>query len=117
MEFKGTKGKWVVDHEERGFNEHSQLCTPISRKDKSYSTIIGLCDVYGEDEESKANALLISKSPEMLDELNETVTDLKILKGNILDALKTNHLFEGMPELIQKWIDRKELLIKQATEL
>jgi hypothetical protein len=116
MEFKGTQENW-------------SLSENIKEKSNGFMTInIGYdynCTYYGkhkqfEDDfcdETKANALLISKVPELLDELNETVTDLKILKGNILDALKTNNLFQGMPEIVQKWIDRKELLIKQATEL
>lgn len=64
MEFKGTKGKWIIDNEEIGYNEYHQLCTPIS-----VNGIIGFCDVYGDDEQSKANALLISKAPEMLEML------------------------------------------------
>lgn len=99
MEFKGSEKEWKLI---RGEYEN---------------TIISAKGFFVAKATNNYDALLISKSPQMLDELNETVTDLKILKGNILDALKTNHLFEGMPELIQKWIDRKELLIKQATEL
>ena len=58
-----------------------------------------------------------SKAPEYYQELLETVIDLKILKNQIIDANKTNHLFNGIPDLIQKWIDRKEQLLKEATEL
>jgi hypothetical protein len=71
---KFTKGKWVIDHEESGYNEHHVLATPIS----SYPNIIGFCDIYGDDEEAKANALLISKSPELL-EMVEKQT--KIIDG------------------------------------
>ena len=45
-------------------------------------------------------------------ELNETVTDLKILRYQLLDASKTNSRFDGMPELLDSWIERKEKLIK-----
>ena len=95
MEFKGTKGKWVVDIDESSYNEFHQLCTPISRKYPGHGTIVRLCEVYGEDEPSIANALLISKAPEMLEMLiNLTeVCDIKILK------------------------DKAEQLIKEATEL
>jgi len=61
--------------------------------------------------------VLISKAPDFLKEEIETVIDLKILRNHIIHASKTNHLFEGMPELIEKWIQRKEQLIKEATEL
>ena len=88
MEFKGTKGKWVVDIDESSYNEYQEntlVTIPIVR----------LCEVYGEDEPSIANALLISKAPEMLEMLiNLTeVCDIKILK------------------------DKAEQLIKEATEL
>lgn len=73
LEFKGTKGEWIVDHEESGYNEHHQLCTPISRKDKSYPYIIGICDVYGDDEEAKANAKLIAIAPDLLEALQSMV--------------------------------------------
>lgn len=100
MEFKGTKGKWVVDNEESGYNEYHQLCTPISRIDKSYSTIVGLCDVYGNNEEAKANALLISKAPELLELL------IKLCKLNPTNSLQ-----------IAELMDKAEVLIKEATEI
>jgi predicted choloylglycine hydrolase len=101
MEFKGTKGKWLV-------KEHNSFSGEYYLKTKDNDVKV---------EEDKYNVLLISKAPEILNELNETVTDLKILRNQIADALKTNHLFEGMPELIDKWIDRKTELSKSSTEL
>ena len=74
-------------------------------------------NAYGETKELEANALLISKAPEMLEELKETIIDLKILKNQVIDSARTMYLWEGMSELIQQWIDRKEQLIKEATEL
>lgn len=62
-------------------------------------------------------ALEKSKANEMLDELKETIIDLKILRNQIEDANKTNHLFDGMSDLMGKWIDRKEQLIQQATTI
>lgn len=95
MEFKGTKGKWIVDHEESGFNKYHQLCTPISTKG-----FIGFCEIYGDDEESKANALLISKSPEMLEMLQKI--HLKLTDSDTIN-------YDDYEEL--------EQLIKEATEL
>ena len=63
------------------------------------------------------NALLISKAPEMLEEIQDTIDDLKLLKSTILDASKINNKLESVVEVIQNWIDRKEQLIKEATEL
>lgn len=57
-----------------------------------------------------------TKASEYHEELLETITDLKILKNQIYLESKVRPSWEGMPELIQKWIDRKEDLIKQATE-
>jgi hypothetical protein len=116
MEFKGTQEKWFLFE---NVNENGRYLFTV--RNENYANNLKDFQIQtstiSEVETLKANMLLCSKSTELLDELNETVTDLKILKGNILDALKTNHLFEGMPELIQKWINRKELLIKQTTEL
>lgn len=97
MEFKGTKGKWINSssavHDEKG------KC---------------ICITY---ENRRADALLISKAPEYHKELVETVIDLKILKNQIQAESKIRSIWDGMPELIQKWIDRKEQLIKEATDV
>ena len=66
MEFKGTKGKWFIDNEESHIMTNGIYCNVISTE-----KIISLADVYGDDEEAKANALLISKAPEMLVMLKE----------------------------------------------
>lgn len=62
MEFKGTKGKWIID-------ENGDVIT-----DLKYYTGDIVCLKPEELEESlvnwEANALLISKAPEMLEMLN-----------------------------------------------
>lgn len=119
MEFKGTKEEWSI---RKTFDQNYDQ--PILEIDSYKAGKEGIITVWsgqgiGEeiDDEIKANALLISKAPEMLEELNDTIVDLKILKSNILDALRTDNRWEGMDKVIQKWIDRKEQLIKEATEL
>ena len=105
--FKGTKGKWSVKHLDDIFIENEfgeQICEMPAKGIIKYETW-------------RENALIISKAPEMLIELHETVIDLKILRNQIADASKTNHLFIGMPELMDNWIERKQQLIKEATEL
>ena len=110
MEFKGTKGKWNIER-----HQH-QLCGDYLIIDENdYQLAIADNEYIQDYEKTKANALLISKAPEMLEELNDTIDDLKILKSNILDTSKTNNRWEGMPDVIQNWIDRKEELIKSAT--
>jgi hypothetical protein len=62
MEFKGTKGKWRITQENEvgilisGFNPVSDILT-VHR--------------YGFTKEENANALLISKAPEMLEMLKD----------------------------------------------
>jgi hypothetical protein len=82
-EFKGTKGKWQV--------------TPMVNVSDGKKMICATQD-NGTQEEMKANALLISKAPEMLEMLIEVKNRLK---GN------------GFPRL-QNEIEQ---LIKEATEL
>ena len=72
-EFKGTKGKWIIDTDESYLNDYGVLATPISIE----NFMIGFIDVYGDQKEDKANALLISKAPKMLEMLELLYSDLK----------------------------------------
>jgi hypothetical protein len=117
MEFKGTKGPWTIE-------KHSTLETNIVSGNtriadvKHYNT--GEDDWTKNDpvyEEGKANAKLISKSPEMLDEIKESLIDIKILRNQIANESKINNRFDGMSSIMDSWIDRKEKLIKEATEI
>jgi hypothetical protein len=89
MEFKGTKGKWVFNandsSENRCFVNNEQI------------------DVWhwGKIEEGKANALLISKAPEMLDFINR-------ISG---EMLRNDFVLD------EKWYEQAKQLIKEATEL
>lgn len=62
-------------------------------------------------------ALKDSKAPEMLQELQETLKDLLCIQGSIYDSSRIDARWEGAYDIIQKQIDRKKQLIKQATEL
>ena len=93
MEFKGTKGQWFIDYSEQYMNGSNVLCTPISTNQD-----INLCDVYGDDDTAKANTLLISKAPEMLEMLEKC----KIM----CDHLNIHHVSNEL-----------NTLIKEATEL
>lgn len=74
-------------------------------------------DLITSSQKDKYNALLISKAPEILEETQDTIDELKLLKSTIIEASKTNNKLESVAEVIQNWIDRKEQLIKEATEL
>ena len=86
-EFKGTKTKWNK-------MDASRLGIPFIIYNEQEETIF---QCYGED--AKANALLISKAPEMLEMLN------KIIKEHETDTKSWDTILE-----IKK-------LIKEATEL
>ena len=86
--FKGTKGKWVFDDEDIFSLDINEIPTKIlANNPKPYSS-----------DEWEANALLISKAPEMLEMLEHIV---KKLDGN------------GFPNLQSKI----QQLIKESTEL
>lgn len=92
MEFKGTKGKWQIGeikHSVWGENRKGCIadCTGVHNK----HFYIGFTS-----EESEANALLISKAPEMLEMLKRFVKS---------DDLQIEDFIEA------------EQLIKEATEL
>lgn len=110
MEFKGTKGKWEVMYlgSDLYHNVGINGLSFISTFKNKFLEITNEEDIY--------NAKLIAAAPELLEEIKGTLIDLKILYHQILSEAKTNHRFEGMPEIIQKWIDTKEELIKKATE-
>ena len=98
MEFKGTSGKWYIDQEEAGRNEHGVLCNVISTVTDGGLKICGLAEVFGEDLQAKANAKLISCAPEMLEMLE-----------------KCKEAFESLK---QPFISSEiEQLIKKATEI
>ncbi len=88
MEFKGTKGKWKV-------NKNSTTLSTDDKKD-----FITCWIFQPEKEEAKANALLISKAPEMLEMLKDIYSKYQE-KGHLLDV---------SPSAIEQ-------LIKEATEL
>ena len=80
MEFKGTKGKWCI-HYNGFYNEISSTSNSYDGKVfKAYTLLhdckIGVVDISNSDED-KANALLISKAPEMLEMLQLWCMDME----------------------------------------
>lgn len=94
---KFTKGKWYINTESRivscVYSENKESLIHISGKN---------------NEEAKANALLISKAPEMLE----------MLQSLLLDIMEDVYLHDTS---IKQWFEHKskevEQLIKEATEL
>jgi hypothetical protein len=98
MEFKGTKGQWYIDTELEYMNEYDVKVRVISSdNDEEF------VNIFGNNEEDEANALLISKAPEMLEMLIEFV--------NMFEGV----LNEGTPSFLLH--ESTKQLIKEATEL
>ena len=100
MEFKGTKGKWIIVNE---------FCDLESEKGESIASFHWNYEDYHttmvkNEIEGKHNALLISKAPEMLELINEFYLMC------IQKTFPTEHELEYMAEKAEK-------LIKEATEL
>jgi hypothetical protein len=104
--FKGTKGKWVIGSTPSG---------KVKIQDGYGFSIANMTSTI--DQENRLNALLISKAPEMLDIIEESVINLKILRDQIDFESKVNNRFEELEPVISNWIERQEKLIKEATEL
>jgi len=94
MEFKGTKGKW---EKYKTYNEEDTPIFSVTSKDGNIAHVYNLQVCCGIQETTKANALLISKAPEMLEMLKD-----------ILEAQDCGETFESY---------KIEQLIKDATEL
>jgi hypothetical protein len=91
MEFKGTKETWVL------------IKNDICSQEKIICTALGFIveGKYTINEETKANALLISKSIKMLDFINRISAEM-LRNDFVLD---------------EKWYVQAEQLIKEATEI
>ena len=99
MDFKGARGKWEYlydgcDHCYDIVSDNSSICSTVSLDRISFDT----------DKEIEANALLISKAPEMLELINEFYLMC------IQKTFPTEHELVYMAEKAKK-------LIKEATEL
>jgi PHD/YefM family antitoxin component YafN of YafNO toxin-antitoxin module len=94
MEFKGTKGKWIV-YPTDSVESHLDIAINSDKSDC-------VCWVYSKSDykeiNGKANALLISKAPEMLEMLKEI----------------RNQMEDGRTYITKEDIQR---LIKSATEI
>ena len=116
-----TKGKWqnsdirvLSYNEEKKVSEQVCQCFIMTFKHDSIGKRI-------EDVEGKANALLISKAPEMLEKLSEIVNilDIKCTDGCVNKTWGDfqNGNGEDVGLEIDKFIKDTEQLIKEATEL
>jgi hypothetical protein len=81
-EFKGTKGKWFISSnsiKNYKLDEDTRRYGKIDISTHDWSGFIQCCrhEMNENDDESKANELLISKAPEMLEMLKSCVIAFK----------------------------------------
>ena len=126
MDFKGTKGKWkykVIYGKKR-----PKITVQIPIREDFYQELV--LGTIGEDDctvascccrEEHANALLISKAPEMLEKLSEIVNilDIKCTDGCVNKTWGDfqNGNGEDVGLEIDKFIKDTKQLIKEATEI
>jgi hypothetical protein len=108
-EFKGTKGKWEVNPR-------------ASRNVRCNNLTVANCSQGqdGENEiEEKHNALLISKAPDLLEELDKARQIIRSLKLSMLGHpdCTYNSEFDDLTTKAQQSEDEIEKVIKGATEL
>jgi hypothetical protein len=102
MEFKGTNGTWYIDQDESHEMKNGVWCTVISTPQT-----IGLADVYGDEEEAKANAQLIATAPKLLEALQRV--------EDYLTALYESN--ETAPFPLRSELDNVREVINQATKI
>ena len=130
MEFKGTKGKWHSKVTASGMNKGA-LAMRVFSENQNTLTDNGVCrlnvdeyskNIQEEQIEMKANALLISKAPEMLEMLKSNL----LILNNTLSYIENIERYVPMCDrskfntnvkLIDNKVKEAEQLIKQATEL
>ena len=115
MEFKGTKGKWIIA--QNNVNIWADNTKVANCDNNSQASMYRIKD----EEEMKYNALLISKAPELLEKLKEgiEILDVKCTDGCInktwIDFQNGNGEDIGIE--IDRFIKESKQLIKEATEL
>ncbi len=105
--FKGTKGKWECKNVNSVMVNHELIASVYGVMVKGK---------YTYTEEVKANALLISKALEMLEQHENDLKELQLLHDFIFNeqgySIKNPNLV-----WIDNAIENKKQLIKQATEI
>lgn len=114
MEFKGTKGKWETER-----HQHELCGDYLIVNENDYQLAIVDNEYIQDYEETKANALLISKAPEMLDMLNKARLELSRIKSSMMahPDCTIGSEFDDYTSTAQECENEIELLIREATEL
>ena len=107
-----TKGKWKVftnAHKECDGEEWGWVGL-----DTFNSKSINKCSIHWSGKEAKANALLISKAPEMLEALKTVIRLIDLID---YDESIVNESNIGEASALNQMLKRIDSLIKEATEL
>ncbi|WP_314060133.1 hypothetical protein [Empedobacter brevis] len=122
--FKGTRGKfpqgWEVYSSRRVGEKEIQSITIMPKGNRNSNEEIAICwdiEKIGSNgglkfEEAEANALLISKSPQILEKLQESTEVIKWYMENSTSEQPEAFFNIGTNQIVQN-----EQLIKKATEL
>jgi hypothetical protein len=102
-EFKGTKGQWYVSGGDKYATIQSRNMD--EKIVVTYPTIATVNSTFIDIEEFRANALLISKAPEMLEMLEEIQRRISIIisePNGIVRETMINNLDLGIEKLIKE---------------
>jgi hypothetical protein len=111
MTTKHTPGPWKVNY--MTVYAASNDCT-VARIDPPNKFFRG-AERREEMEYCQGNARLIAAAPELLVALDDLLTDMMIAQGNMRDAAKHDHRWEGCAEAIQPRVDAARAAIAKAT--
>lgn len=116
MEFKGTKGRWILRDNRSTIMSEEQCLVARVFDGKGYALLDGKKQSEGIVE---ANALLMSKAPELLEMLSEASSVIQRLKLSMLvhPDCQVGSEFDDYTSLAQETEDEIEKLIKEATNL
>lgn len=103
--FKGTKGNWYLQ-------DYTDAYTNIIRSNDGINETIYITNIHGTYKNNRYDALLMSKSKDMLEKLQESTEVIKWYMEN-----STSEQPEPFFNIGANQIEQNEQLIKQATEL
>lgn len=109
MEFKGTKGPWMVNPEHQNYNGNKAMEINYGKDGECVAEIV----------HNKHDAQLISKAPELFEMLNAAKYRLGSLRRSMTvhpDCVEGSE-FDDLTDIAQELEDEIEALLKEATTI